>query len=168
MNYLSGKWAFWVVGPLLAAFFTLAFYLFNEAPGLGNSFTVLTEYCKGSVQNQKLNAPPPVNWQFGLLLGTVIGALAGSLISGSFKLRLSEGQDGVFPLKIIKSVLMGLAGGVAIMLGIQLSGDSVMGHTAGAMMMSPGSWIFLTAMYASGMFSAILAERHSGAKKSGE
>ncbi len=159
MNLFTAKWPFFISGPLLALLMIFALYVFDDVIGMGDAMTVATEYGTKAVQRQKLDAPPPLDWQLGLLFGMFLGALVAVLIGNKFKPECFSEGDGSFTVKTLRTVGGGIAGGFLVMLGIQLAGDSVFGQLAAAMQLSGGAWMFLLAMTVTGSALAILLER---------
>lgn len=156
---LSGKWPFYVNGVLIALTVILGLYFFNDGLGMSDGMTVISEYCRESVQEKKLAEAPPMDWQTGFLFGIFIGALAAAITSGQWKLRVIQESEGGFFHSFFKTVGFGIGGGFLVMLGLQLAGDTFFGQWAAAIQMSAGAWIFLIAFFAVSVLVAILLER---------
>lgn len=168
MNIFTAKWPFYISGALLAILVALSMYLFNDYIGLSDAMIAVSDYCDKAVMDQNLAQPlPEMDWQFGMLFGIFFGALCASLMSNNFKFELLTDSDGSFTVKTVKTVFGGIAGGFLIMLGIQLSGDTILGHWAGAFQCSSGAWVFLIGMVLTGCTLAILLERRGGGSAKG-
>ncbi|MHB9139967.1 MAG: YeeE/YedE thiosulfate transporter family protein [Victivallaceae bacterium] len=171
MNIVTGKWSFYINGALIALLIVLCLYLFDDSVGMGDGMVVVSEYCTSSVKDKTLNTPPPLDWQTGFLGGIFIGALAASIISGKWKLRIKQDSEGDGIMKTyFKTVVFGIAGGFLVMLGLQLAGDTFFGQWAAAIQMSTGAWVFLISSFGVAATIAILMERRkeSGAKEGGK
>lgn len=167
MNLFTAKWPFYISGPLFALLIVTSLYVFNEPVGMSDAMTVAGEYCNEAIVDQELDRPPPLDWQLGLLLGLFVGALVAALIGNKYQPELVAPGAGSFTLKALKTVGGGIAGGFLVMLGIQLSGDTLLGQLAAAVQLSGGAWIFLMSLAISGGTLAILIERRGegGGKK---
>lgn len=167
MNLFTGKWPFYVSGPLLAILVVLSLYIFNDVIGMGDATTVATEYCSEALREHRAGDPPSLDWQLGLFIGILVGAFVAVLMGNKYKAELMAEGEGSFTIKVLRTVGGGIAGGFLVMLGIQFSGDTVFGHLTAAMQLSGGAWIFLIAMTVTGGALAILLERkgEGGAKK---
>ncbi|MDD5697771.1 MAG: YeeE/YedE thiosulfate transporter family protein [Victivallaceae bacterium] len=158
MRILTGKWSFYLNGALLSGMIVLCLYLFKDTVGMNDGMIKISEYVEKTVQEEEITLPP-LEWQTGFLGGIFIGALAASLMSGNWKIRLfQEGESGLIT-KSLKTVLYGIGGGFLVMLGLQLAGDSFLGQWSGALQLAGGAWIFLTSSFAVASGMAILLER---------
>ncbi|MFA7229796.1 MAG: YeeE/YedE thiosulfate transporter family protein [Victivallaceae bacterium] len=159
MNVLTQKWPFYISGTVLAFMIVLCLYLFDDTIGMSDGMLVVSEYCNTAVQEKMVESPPPLDWQTGFLGGIFIGALAASLMSGTWKFKLfQEGEKGIMR-KFLTTAACGLGGGFLVMLGLQLTGDSFFGQWAAAIQLSAGAWVFLIACFVVASGVAILLER---------
>jgi len=161
----SASWPWYVSGPLLALLVILSLYVFNDPIGMGDAMTVVSEYCVESVENGRLEVPP-MDWQLGLLIGILVGALGAAALAGDLKPRFSEGEGGN-AVSMGRMVLCSLAGGFLVMTGMQLGGDSFLGQFSAAMQLSGAAWVFLIALAVSGCMLAVLLDRRSGGSGGG-
>jgi hypothetical protein len=159
MNFLSGKWSFYVNGTLIAVFVILCLYLFNDNIGMGDGMLVISEFCNQSIRDKAIDTPPELDWQTGFLGGILIGALGASIISGNWKIRIFPEKEGGIITTAWKSVVFGIGGGFLVMLGLQLSGDSFWGQWASAIQLSAGAWIFLISTFVVATLTSIMLER---------
>ncbi len=157
----SGHWPFYISGPLLAVLIVLSLYLFNDTVGLGETFTMVSEYCVDSVESRSLEAPP-MDWQLGLLIGIFLGAAGAAAAGKEWKLRFRDGENWV------KTIACGILGGYLVMSGIQLAGDSFLGQFAAAMQLAGAAWLFWIVTAAAGIvLSCLLAQRAGGRSAGG-
>ncbi len=164
MNLFTAKWPFYISGTLLAVLSVLFLYVFDDVTGMGKAMTVAHEYWGNVAENGSaaVSDLPRLDWQLGLLIGVFVGALLTTAVSGSFKPELMAPGGGSFTVKTLRTAGLGLIGGLLVMLGVQLSGDTVWGHISSAIQLSGGAWLFLIVMTVSGCGLAILLERRSG------
>ncbi len=169
MNLFTAKWPFYISGPLLALLCIVPLYIFDAPAGLGKAMETAGEYFSHAAENGTVSDLPGLNWELGLLGGIFAGALLTAAMTGAFKPELMSSASGSFTADALHTAGCGIAGGVLIMLGIQLSGDTVFGHMASAMQLSGGAWLFLTVMVISGCTLALLWERRGdGGKNRGK
>lgn len=160
----GGAWPFYVSGPLLAVLTVLSLYLFDSPVGMGDAMTVASEYCVESVESRRL-AAPPMDWQFGLLFGIFIGALGMAALARDLKPKLSS-ETGPVASGLLRTALLGLAGGFLVMTGVQLAGDSVLGQFSAGIQLSGAAWVFLIAFAASAVLLTVLLAQRGGGKSS--
>ena len=156
------SWPFYISGSVLAFLTVLSLYMFNDSIGLGDAMTLASEHCVEGVTDQDWDALP-LDWQLGILLGIILGAVGTAALSGWYKPRFSDGEGSV-TRRVVLTPLLGILGGFMMMTGIQLSGDSVFGQFAAGMQLSGGAWIFLIAMAVSAVLLASLLAQRGGGK----
>ena len=105
-----------------------------------------------------------VDWQFMLVVGIFIGALAASVIDGSFKL---EAVPPVWRERFGNSVgvraLGAFLGGIVAMFGARLADGCPSGHgLSGLMQLSVSGFIALTCFFGAGVLMAALVYRWKG------
>ncbi|HBC86410.1 MAG TPA: hypothetical protein DCZ94_05600 [Lentisphaeria bacterium] len=171
---LTGKWSAYISGTALAFLFMLALYLFDTTIGMSDSYIMISDYCKQSINRRAVNEFPPFDWHTGFLAGIFLGAMIAAIIGGEWRFRLVPEdikEKGVFG-SLGLAMLQGVAGGFLVMLGLQISGDSFEGQLSSAMQLSTGAWIFLAAFVVWGvifmgihnMVSAGGGKKSSGSK----
>jgi len=163
----KGKWPFYISGTLLAALMVGSLYILNDKLGLGDALAQAGQ-CFNEQLHSGISEMPSMDWQFGFLFGILVGACSAALISGNFRIRLLADCGGGFTVRTFKTVFLGIFGGFLVMLGIQLSGDSVYGHIASAIQLSGSSWVYLLSMIVSASFLSMLLERRGGIIEEGE
>lgn len=95
------------------------------------------------------------------LVGTFLGALVSALVSRTFKF---ESVPAVwrerFGGSVAKRYAAAFAGGVIAMYGARMAGGCTSGHgISGGLQLALSSWVFLAAMFASGLATAALLFR---------
>ena len=168
MGLVTGKWSFYINGALLAGMIVLCLYLFQDNVGMNDGLIKISEYVEKTVQDTAESESldnielPPLEWQTGFLGGIFIGALAASLMSGNWKIRIFQEKESGIISTGLKTVFLGLGGGFLVMLGLQLAGDSFLGQWSGALQLSGGSWIFLLSCFTIACGVSILLENRGG------
>ncbi len=160
-KFFTSRWSPYLSGIAVAFLFVLALYVLDSPPGMSDAYIVLSEYCQETYHNRAIKEPPFLDWQTGFLGGIFIGALIAAIVGGDWKLRmLPESRSGGYLASAGASVLLGLAGGFLVMLGLQLAGDSFIGQWAAAIQLSTGAWIFfLSILFWGVMFTLLLAAK---------
>ena len=99
---------------------------------------------------------PLINWNLFLLGGVFLGSLAGSLLSGNFKVMLDKGAT----MSVRSRVFTSLAGGMLIGFASRLARGCTSGValTGGAELAVSG-WIFVISMFAAGFITVSFLRR---------
>ncbi len=158
MGIFNTRWPFYFSGTVMAFCVLLCLYVLNDNIGMGESATIVREFCADSVAKDSL---PKIrlNYTTVFAVSIMLGAFTASLFSNNFRLQIAPDCGGSFTSRQFKGVVGGFIGGFLTMLGVQISGESVYGHLVGAIQLSGTSWLFLGAMLFSGMTLALLFER---------
>lgn len=107
-------------------------------------------------------------WDYGSLfvLGSLLGALASAVMSGSFKLEsVPKIWRERFGSSVMKRMIAAFIGGVVILFGARLADGCTSGHgISGSLQLAVSSWTFFLVMFASGIVTAfVLFRRNSKA-----
>lgn len=167
MGIFNTKWPFYFSGTVLAFIILTCLYVLNDTVGMGDSMKAINEFCSDAVHDgtiKKIYTDHSVIF----VLSMMLGAFTASLFSSNFRLQISPDCGGSFTSRQFKGVVGGFIGGFITMLGVQLSGESIFGHLAGAIQLSGTSWLFLAAMLFSGTMLALLFERRGIAQDGGD
>jgi len=108
--------------------------------------------------SQYLDSPSPLmSWNVFMVVGVFLGALAGSLFSGNFKIVLDKATS----MTVRNRLLTAFAGGILIGWAARLARGctSGVGLTGGAQLALSG-WVFVCAVFASGFLFAALFRRY--------
>lgn len=167
MGIFNTKWPFYFSGTVLAFIVLLSMYVLNDTLGMGESVTAVNEFCSDSVQSGSMQK---MQFDYSTVFAAcmMLGAFTASLFSNNFKLQIAPDCGGSFTVRQFKGIVGGFIGGFITMLGVQLSGESVYGHLAGAIQLSGTSWLFLISMLFSGTMLALLFERKGIAQDGGD
>lgn len=164
----GGKWKSAVDALIVIALVMLGLYLFDAAADFTGCFGRLSGCAEEAVE-QKNTEAPLLDWAMGILFGVVIGGISGGLITRSWRWVFCFEDEPKSGWKWFKTALFGVAAGFLLMLGSLLAGDVPACHVAGAMELSPGSWMFLIITFFSAGATGLFLERvREGAPKGGK
>ncbi len=166
------RWSPYLVGALLGVLSWITFATMNSA--LGTSTTMVR--AAGGVE--RLVAPehvqsepyfvkylgtaaepkPMFEWQFALVIFMAIGAFIAARLSGPIKGEyVPELWRQRFGNSVPARMLWAFVGGIILIIGARMAGGCTSGHgLSGGMQLSTSGWIFLGAMFASGVPTAFL------------
>jgi hypothetical protein len=114
--------------------------------------------------------PPSLGFPELVLLGVLFGALVASLLSGTFRLRWMPDDGWVQAWGPRRSTRFALvfAGAFLIEVGAAIAGGCTSGlAVSGGVVLSPGAFVFMAAMFAAGIPTALLVARRARARKGG-
>lgn len=169
MNFFKReKWSPYLVGALIGILSWVTFAGMNKALGTSTTFVraagsaqalVAPEHVKNTEYYAKyLDGSPAFDWQFALVLAMILGAFAASKLSGQ------KPQD---PVPSIWAQSLGSSrpkrfvgaflGGVLVLFGARLAGGCTSGHgISGGLQLAVSSWVFLGALFAAGIPTALM------------
>ena len=171
------NWRPYIAGALVGVLATLSVIVSTKVLGktqfLGASTTFVRAagFIEQTVDPEHVKKNPyflkekvKVDWQFMLVVGIFIGALAASVIDGSFKL---EAVPPVWRERFGNSVgvraLGAFLGGIVAMFGARLADGCPSGHgLSGLMQLSMSGFIALTCFFGAGVLMAALVYRWKG------
>ena len=160
MKILPEKLLLSSCGILLGAL-AVGALIVNDAPiGLLDEINALGIYGERSLRWRIAVPRPEAGWKLATLIGTIFGAVFAGMLARDFKREIFYSEAGTSSLvgRTVGSAWRGILGGVLVMVGIRISGDSVWGHLAGAIQLGTGSWLFLIALAIGGVFTALLMQ----------
>jgi hypothetical protein len=161
---MPGKWSPYISGPRIAAVLIASFYILDSPLGISEGYQVMSDYCRKSIENRKVDEYPPLIWQTAFLAGIFIGALAAAIAAKSFKFSVfpeDRKTKGIVTSSWLTPI-QGVAGGFLVMLGLLIAGDSFIGLWAGAIQLSTGAWIFLFSIVIWGViFTGLLSAKYT-------
>lgn len=153
LKLFAGKWSFFLNGALFAVLFVLCLYALDESVGMTDGYAVMSDYCGDVIRDESIEESPPFNWKTGFLLGIFLGALAAALIDKewSFELFPDDRGNKKFLPSLGVTPARGVVGGLLVMLGLQLGGDSFLGQWASVIQLSLGGILFVFGAMATGI-----------------
>ena len=173
----SVNWRPYIAGALVGLLATLSVIVSNKALGktqfLGASTTFVRAagFVEQAVDPEHVKKNPyflkekvKVDWQFMLIVGIFIGALAASIIDGSFKFEAvppvwRERFGGSVGLRAVGAFL----GGIVAMFGARLADGCPSGHgLSGLMQLAVSGFIALACFFGAGVLMAALVFRRRG------
>ncbi len=163
MSILTKKWSIWTTGLVIALFMLLSLFILDSPLGLSNTYLVLLGYLEESIKEQQINQLD-FNWQIAFLIGIFIGGLITAIFMGKWDFNFfpEERKSKGFIASIGITPVQGIIGGVLVMTGLQLAGDSFLGHWFGAMQLSVGSFIFILTTFAVAIIICVLFNKGGG------
>jgi hypothetical protein len=171
MSWLKAKaWSPYVAGAVIALLQIPAFLLIGTALGASSSYvtvsaTVAEWFDPGiaGIEYAARHLSGAKNWwQVALVVGIALGALASSLLSGTFR------RGTVSPVwsRVLgnaspaRRFAFAFAGGFLMLLGARIADGCTSGHgISGMAQLAVGSTIAVAAMFAGGIATALLLRR---------
>lgn len=175
------RWSPYVVGTMLGILSWITFATMNKALGTSTSMVqaagaveriVAPEHADNTpyfVKYIGTRAEPKavIEWQFALVIFLAVGALIAARLSG--KVRAEHIPD-LWQQRFGSSKALrysaAFVGGIILIIGARMAGGCTSGHgLSGGMQLSTSGWIFMGAMFAGGVPTAMLL--YSGLKNKG-
>jgi uncharacterized membrane protein YedE/YeeE len=171
MNLLKEKaWSPYLAGVLIGLLQIPAFLLLGTALGASSSYVTVAATAASVVDPgiqameyaAKHLAGPKNWWQVALVLGIAAGALASSVLSGTFR------RGGISPIwrralgasSTATRFAFAFAGGFLIIFGARIADGCTSGHgISGMAQLAVSSFIAVGAMFAGGIAAATLLKR---------
>lgn len=165
-------WSPEVAGIGLGLVYVFSLWLTSHTPGASGTFFKIA-----AIVGKPLTAGDPanqffsmrftpitdgLNWQFYLLIGVFLGALASVLLAGNFKLRLMpiEQWREVFGGAVWKRWAIAFVGAIVIQIGAGIAGGCTSGLAlAGGVQLSPAAFLFIPGIFLSGAIVQYLIYR---------
>ena len=175
------RWSPFIVGTLLGVLSWITFATMNKALGTSTTMVraagaverlIAPEHAENTVYIAKYlgtsEEPKPVfEWQFALVIFLAIGALIAAKLSGKV---IAEHIPDLWHQRFGSSKLFrysaAFVGGIIIIIGARMAGGCTSGHgLSGGMQLSTSGWIFMAAMFAGGVPTALML--YAGLKDKG-
>jgi hypothetical protein len=167
------EWSPYVAGILLGVVGILAVWLSDSLLGASGAFENFAGMLGKTVapaafDNIYFNfiMPPGLNWSLVLFIGTILGGLiaaatSGTLLWGKKNAANSDEQwKRSFGPQTWKRWLIGFIGAVILEYGAGIAGGCTSGLAiSGGMLLAPSAFIFIGAMFASGIVTALVIYR---------
>jgi hypothetical protein len=171
------NWRPYIAGALVGLLATLSVVVTTRTLGKTQFLGASTTFVRGagfieqSVDPQHVKTNPyfakekvKVDWQFMLIAGIFIGALAAALIDGSFKFEsVPPVWRERFGGSVGRRAAGAFAGGIVAMFGARLADGCPSGHgLSGLMQLSLSGFIALGCFFGAGVLMAALVYRGKG------
>lgn len=166
------RWSPYAVGAGIGVLSWITFGWMGEALGTSTSMVraagaleglVAEEHVRGNAYFTKYlgtaEAPSPVvDWQFALVVALVVGAfIAARLARSTFRESVPDLWRWRFGGSKALRHAAAFAGGAVLLFGARMAGGCTSGHgISGGLQLAVSSWVFLIAMFASGVATALL------------
>ncbi|TVQ59772.1 MAG: hypothetical protein EA379_10000 [Phycisphaerales bacterium] len=171
------RWSPYVVGAGIGMLSWATFLFMDKALGASTSFVqasgaalsvVAPEHVKANPYYARLLVGRPVvEWQMALVLMLAVGAFLSARLSG---VRFVEHVPDLWARRFgpsrAKRYTFAFLGGVVLLFGARLADGCTSGHAiSGGLQLAVSSWVFLIAMFVSGVAVATLMFRGKGANR---
>lgn len=167
------EWSPYIAGILLGIVGILAVWLSDSLLGASGAFENLAGMIgKAAAPNLFDNIyfnfimPPGLSWSLVLFIGTFFGGLIGAATSktlmwGKRGAANSDAQwKNIFGPQTWKRWLLGFIGAIILEYGAGIAGGCTSGLAiSGGMLLAPAAFIFIGAMFASGIVTALIIYR---------
>jgi uncharacterized membrane protein YedE/YeeE len=175
MNWLKKQfqkelWSPYVAGALLGLVGVLAVWLSDSLLGASGAYENLAgilgqAVAPGLFDNMYFNfiMPPEITWGVVLLVGVFFGGTLGALSSGTFKFRTMDNPQWkrVFGPQLWKRWLLLFVGAIILEYGAGIAGGCTSGLAiSGGMLLAPAAFLFIAAMFTSGILTALIVYRN--------
>lgn len=153
------------MGALIGVLSILTFSLVDKPIGMSTAIAQAAGDCslpfmvsEGVAANTYWAKKAVPKWDYGnlFLIGTFLGALGSSLISGSFQFGSvpTVWRDRFGP-SVPKRMIVAFIGGIVIIYGARLADGCTSGHgISGSLQLAVSSWTFFIVMFISGIATA--------------
>ena len=169
-NYVrKEEWSPYIAGGLLGLVGVLAVALSNHLLGASGAFENLAGLIGRAVapaafDNLYFNfiMPPGITWQVILLVGVFFGGMLGALSAGTWKWRTMPDKQwtSVFGRSRLKRWGVAFFGAIVLEIGAGIAGGCTSGLAiSGGMLLAPSAFLFIGAMFVSGIATAFILYR---------
>lgn len=166
------RWNPYVVGVGIGVLSCVSILTMGKALGTSSSFVHAAGFAVGAVAPGRVfgddasayfakeisEKTPMFDWQVMLVVGVFLGALLASRLSGA---HTPETVPGLWawrfgPSKVVRYVSAFFAGAI-MLFGARMAGGCTSGHAiSGGLQLALSSWVFIAAMFSSGIATAFL------------
>lgn len=171
------RWSPYVVGAGIGMLSWATFYFMDKALGASTSFVQASGVIVGAAAPEHVRAnpyyarllvdKPVVEWQMSLVIMLAVGAFLSARLSG---VRFVEHVPALWQSRFgpsrMKRYAAAFLGGAVLLYGARLADGCTSGHAiSGGLQLAVSSWVFLIAMFTSGVAVAMLMFRRKGANR---
>ena len=167
------EWSPYAAGVLLGIVGVLAVWLSNSLLGASGAFENLAgmigkALAPKAFDNMYFNfvMPPGITWGLILLVGVFFGGMIGAATSGTLQWGKKGSANGdaqwkrVFGPQPWKRWVLGFLGAIVLEYGAGIAGGCTSGLLiSGGMLLAPAAFLFMGAMFASGIVVALIVYR---------
>ena len=163
--FMAERWSPYAVGIGIGILSWLAFLLSNKPIGCSTAFVRSAGLIERLFRGRKVDDKayykkfaPQVDWEWMLVFGVLIGALASSLMAGQFEWRWvpPKWADAAGTGATIRW-LVALLGGFCVGVGARWAGGCTSGHgISGTLQLAVNSWIAVAGFFIGGIATAML------------
>lgn len=147
----------YAVGAAIGVLSWFAFLTAKRPLGISSAFVRLAAWLEGLAAPAHVEATPylakmkPVfDWEFFLVIGVALGALAAARLGGARSGEKPSGQ------RIAEAVL----GGFFLMIGARIANGCTSGNgISGSLQLALSGWVFFLTIFASGVATALLFKK---------
>lgn len=162
------RWSPYMVGAGIGLLSWLAFLLSDHPLGISTAFAKTAGMLEKAVRGPKVAEKPyyqenklGIDWEWMLVVGVFIGALASALASGTFHWdwvppMWEEAFGGSIPIRLAVALL----GGICVGFGARWGRGCTSGHgISGTMQLVLGSWLAAACFFIGGVAAALIIYR---------
>ena len=164
----SPRWSPYVVGIGIGVLSWLTFLLSDKPLGCSTAFTrtagLLERAARGSKVYEKpyyQQFKPGVDWEWMLVFGVLLGALASAVLSGSFQWQWVPGAwAAAAGSNAVVRWLVALLGGMCLGFGARWAGGCTSGHgISGTLQLAVSGWVAAAGFFVGGIATAMVLFR---------
>jgi hypothetical protein len=160
------EWSPYVAGAGLGVVAIFSLMLAGQLPGSSGAFQNLAAFFAQPLFPENLFfsilMPAQITWQVWLLLGVFFGAMLSALLAGVWKLDPNPDTQwkAIFGPQVWKRWVMAFIGGIVLEFAAGIAGGCTSGLAiSGAVQLAPAAFLFIPAMFISGIPTALLIYR---------
>jgi uncharacterized protein len=169
-GFRKALWSPYVAGVLLGVVGVLAVWISDSLLGASGAFESLAGMIGKAFAPKAFNImyfnfimPTGITWAVILLVGVIIGGALGAFSSRTWKLRMNTDDaqwKAIFGPQLWKRWLIAFFGAIILEYGAGIAGGCTSGLAiSGGMLLAPAAFLFIAAMFASGILTTLLVYR---------
>jgi uncharacterized membrane protein YedE/YeeE len=169
-GFRKALWSPYVAGVLLGVVGVLAVWLSDSLLGASGAFESIAGMLGKALAPKTFNimyfnfiVPTGITWAVILLVGVIIGGAIGALSSRTWKIRVNTDDaqwKAIFGPQTWKRWLIAFFGAIILEYGAGIAGGCTSGLAiSGGMLLAPAAFLFIAAMFASGILTTLLVYR---------
>lgn len=160
---MAASWSPYLVGAGIGVLIWTAFLLSDRPLGCSTAYAKTAGMIESVISRQKAEnmpyyrkIPPTIDWQWMLIIGTMIGAALSAYLSGGWTVSVIPHLfESTFGDNELLRLTVALSGGILMGLGARWAGGCTSGHgISGTLQLSLASWIAVICFFAAGIIAA--------------